>query len=1166
MPECHFCNTEGLLAPTELHAAPPDVDGGAGLKLVTCDFHQHHCAFFMCGGCWGKQLHLCRNEHPHWFERLNRFDIAPKELERLERWRFRYATEDAAHPSVCSIRLTEGAFCPSCVAYREGNVGERCGACNASLLTSSGCPACLPLRLPDNDGLLQECPVDEDQRREEERSEPVGSAQLVLAKAPDDLAPFRKLDLQYLDETDYQCTSLSTPPTDGRCRRFRVSADIPDWGEEGELSEAVQDPSGWPEYRSTNLALMGAGVANVAGIRVLLPARAFAFGSFPCRHAEASRTIGEGRSTRGSNKKARMTVTPATTRYAGAVVYQPKKGAVFALTDEQLDLLHAPSKTVDEEPLLIELPSRGGGGSGGALGRANDLGSSGVQHALLVRNKNAPDVVWERYARLSQDLRDPKKPGNVELVIDPPLAEDTRFLPLRLIPGSTLELYVDVPERERPPLGREARTVELWRERESDASKRRFAMAQQAFSAAFAVVDDGNRLGALNGMQAMARLEQLGRALEEVRTAALFLDEVREGRSASDGEIRAAASRILSRLRQRGDEALVTEELVNAADEAYRAAPLPQVRAHLDQAADHLKEAHAHHARSFATYPAYTAEDQALLKWIQANLDLKGDPEELFGQPRKDWWGEHWVPPGLDDDWEPPEEEEEVDPPTELVGPETESDRPDAYPDRPPHTDDYWNWNGRPLAVVGDVERTWRRLTDERLAQRRYKDTGLHLMRPHTDSRKDGDREQDTFFDGVSATEVALGLTNKLAGSRFSVLPPDFNAKRPNPWYEWSHLIGDGEGGGIHRSNIVSSTRANNTEMLIIETMLQQAYAPLRKLGLDLVLRVQATTFGRIPELEKEAPFHQQVRHIHFQTHVGDWMRYSVWLRPGPDFQRPEEELEPAPDYPATALVLDHILDCLRPRISKAQVRVMDYQARYLLARTLKARYGLELEALKGLSMPEFGGGDGSSGSLEARPYLAARPLETAQGRRLRRIANDGAGDCLFLAFRDGMLRLPGHESQAAFQRAGFNAVPSAQEIRERAVDHLRRILGYGGDYAPFGGDLDRYGPEGDPRSGHGAMVEFLTTYREDYARLWGGYSDWELYLGLMRQQGRWGDMLMCVALSHLFGLQLDVHRGPDVVQPILANELAQPAVVRLYNPAGVHFEALQEEEQEQEE
>jgi hypothetical protein len=1159
---CHFCGTEGVLAACELHEAPPDVKGKAGLKLVTCDFHRHHCSFFMCAKCWNGGKHLCKNKHPDWLLRLAQFDLSSKKEILYEKWMFRYAIGDDWFPSVCTIKDTKKPFCAVCLMVsKSGKVGAPCDTpkCDG-ILKGAGCPACLPIDLPDNDGFLQDCSKEQkEERQKEDESDKDTSKELVEKRPPDDLHEFFKLDLRYVDKSDYQFVVGKKAPS-GKCINFLVHPNPPQWEDDYEPSEvAYTDVSDWVAYRGTNLKLLGN-----ASVWVLLPDAKFLGGPVRSRNHVPPDEEREAR-TRDKSKRQRLEVGKAVDIYGGAVAYHTPSCTVFRLRDKDLDFLEVPSNDqyVQETGLLIGLPPRGGRGSGGAIGRANDLGSSGVKHVLVKTDLKAPDVTWSRYSKLQTILTDKKTPsGKVDGIVDFGLGDGTKCLALRLLPWSTLALFIEVPDGKKHVPG--ARAVELWRGWQNEKARYERAVAAFRLTKLSTAVDDGGKPESLSesnvvGYAHSSRFAELEKSLQTLAEAWEHLLAVKEKKVAAiESQVRAAALAILRCLRHEADVSLGTAELAEQALVEAGKFPLQAARDAVEDVKKRLVLAHDLAQRSLEVNPKFTGAEGDDLVEIQELLDLKGDPKALGGQALVDWWGDlFWLPEDGGSDLEQPEVEEAPNIPRELVGKETESGRPDAYPDSPPVTDDYWNWNGRPLTIVGDVERTWQLLTQKRLECRNYKDSGLHLMKPHDKSR--GERPQDTFFDSVSATEVALGLTNKLAGSRFKVLPPDFNAKRPNPFYEWSHLIGDGEGGGIHRSNIVSSTRANNTEMLIIETVLQQWRPAIEKAGLELVLRVQVSTFGRVPDLERDYSFHKEVRYIHYQTHVGDWMRYTVCLRKTDAFEKPKKEPSPPPDYPTMAVALDHILDCLRPRISKTQARVMDFQARYLLARALKTRYGIELKDADGLEVLPLGNG-GGKGALRAKPYAKTVALTTTNGKKLKIVQNRGDGDCLFLSADDALQLLPKNERDAAYQRAGFdpNNPPDAKALRERGVLHLARILGYAVNDG-FIGSMDAYGPPNDPCAGHTAIIDFLTTYREDYARAWGGYETWEQYLGLMQSEGWWGDMIMCIALSHLLGVQIDVHQGHGTIQPILANELQPPPVLRLRNEAGVHFEALEE-------
>jgi hypothetical protein len=261
----------------------------------------------------------------------------------------------------------------------------------------------------------------------------------------------------------------------------------------------------------------------------------------------------------------------------------------------------------------------------------------------------------------------------------------------------------------------------------------------------------------------------------------------------------------------------------------------------------------------------------------------------------------------------------------------------------PPLTSAYWDWNGRPIHFGAkgnptflfevDNDAIWKNLCQDQLSEGRYKDSHLFVMHPHSEERTAG-RDQGAFFPKVGATQLVTGLSNKDASSIRRLGSSAVGGSQI--FFELTHLIGDGEGGGIHRSNLVAARRANNTEMLVIESVMQEQYKAIKKahLGLEIVIRVEVTLMQYLSELAEMKPKdfkktsleNKCVDFVRFHDHTGNFMRYRVWLR----------QKQVAPVCPKSSddtmrdltLVIDHIMDCQRPRISTETVRLLKLQVR----------------------------------------------------------------------------------------------------------------------------------------------------------------------------------------------------------------------------------------------
>lgn len=1181
--KCQFCNTEGLLAPAELNGPPQnptDTTSLVGLKLVSCDFHLHACSFYVCAKCFAAELHLCKQEHPLWESRIQAWKPAqgPKDFAKRERWRFRYTAQDGhSYPAICTRQETHLLFCSQC---RTGNVfadeNSACTQLNCKGLMRRGCcPACIQMTLPSYSALVKNCIPDTP-------TFDFGPAiASLMVKAPDntDIDDYLKLPIQYSNHDDYKITAINSSTTGAR--RFRICPDVTHYlsGEALGISDNPVNGSAidvdWPEYMATDLQLHGKN-GPIAGLFILLPLEKMTPNLAQNPHLASTSTSG-----RSKRHKAEPALSELQKHFGGAMVYRPKDGHVHALTDAQLFMLCNGQTTVNPKSVSIVLPPRGKGGSGGALGRADGIGNSGIKHVLLCHNPKSPDCEFSGFSKFLTSAR-PKTdgimpPGGIDDVLKAPAKPLATFVPLRTLCFSSLSLYIEVPQSGRSA-PHEERALQLLRGRFDNQFKRALAEAAALASAWVGRIDDGSQRGfdwAQDNIDEwqkkhFATFEKNINELESLLPEISHLFTI----SADDFTVRQKLVRYLQLCRLAVNDNEDVPTLKSRVETHAVNLDTKMALRDVVMIKKHLRDAHQFHAKIYGAAPLDEADKQVLAT-LRTRLSVQGDPEaddSMGEEPDMTaymaWWAELWVPPGLDSHWDRGEPEEPetklLDSRDNLQDPkwvETESQNPSDWPESPDVQSEYWYWNGRPLRIVESVEKTWQLLTLNKQISREYKDTHYFIMRPPNTSRKDDDRDQDTFFDGISATEVAAGLTNRRVAEtfRFGTLPPELKLSKPTPAFEWSHLIGDGEGGGIHRSNVISSTRANNTEMLIIETILQQAHKHIADAGLEIVLRVEATLVSRRYELEKDETLNGGIRFTHYQSHVGDWMRYRVWLRKSSKFKMPTGS--PTPPCPDMALVLDHILDCQRPRISKATVRVIEYQMRFLLIYTLKTQYGIAWSEGASLTPDLTLGWKNGEGMAKPKPYALAQALATTHGQRLETVPNAGEGNCLFYAVIDALTLLPQLDLQAVLLRAGWLGLPTHQNLRKHAVHHLRHILGFPGPHPIFNGNMNQFGPLNDPCANLLAMQSFLKTYREDYDLAWPfqGYADWDTYLTVMLGDGIWGDMILCTALSHLLGVQIDVYRSGSVIQPILAHELQPPKVIRIYNPSGVHFTALRE-------
>lgn len=909
MPKCQFCQQPGEYMPAEVMGPPhtPTV-GGRGLKLVTCDFHLHHCAFFVCAECWAAERHLCKGEHPSWEARIDNWapNNGGKSLRIRARWRYRYTSErdGKSYPAICTLTGVGILYCSVCNRpARTTDITFQClyDGC-AGRMIGAGCPACVEISLPAHNGIQIPCPYATTAMTDD----PDMVVPQPMTIAPDELASFRRLPIRYRDEKYYEVETANL--LDEGASRVLVCLDCPVYESNAEeqieeqtenddnAGNDVVDHNQMSLYVATNMKLVRNGWP-LANLTVLLPEEGFEKLS---DYTQPSLKRGE-----------RRCVKDSTARFGGAMLFRANGCRVFRLLPEQLTELEVPYDQIRSEPLMIKMPSRGGG-SGGALGRANDVGSSGISH-LVTHPPSCPEMNSSAYAKFLEVAKTVDNRGDISEFIAPLGVAGKSVLQVRTLNDSKLDLFMGMSKPEAA--NQDKLALELLRE------------WQDRWETAW---------------QVRAQINA------DLVWAEIFSDDKWSMMREKIDNFDADSRRIW-------DSNTYPSIQMALSEDTLKQARINPILARIQEC---IRQADVYEARLASRPEELCLEDIDIGRRIRARLNDKGHPDECVDA--QVWWDELWVNipdhnrPGYDTVVSAADRHDTSN--TKEVS----SDDPSAWPSYPPISSVFWDWNGRPLEIHISVENTWNRLTRKKLESREYKDSHLFIMRPHTQKRGDDERDQDTFFDGISATEVATGVTNRVAAhtERLGKHAPDYKARRPAAAFEWSHLVGDGEGGGIHRSNLVASSRANNTEMLVIESLLQEVWKTTNKADLDIVIRVEATLGERVASLEQNQTFFDSIRLTPYQSHVGDWMRYRVWFR---------RRGKPASGFCVAqnihdngCLVIDHILDCNRRFISKAAVRLFAFQIRSrvvsMLQDNFKVTHGSSTRGGKSAKKPENNG------------------------------------------------------------------------------------------------------------------------------------------------------------------------------------------------------------------
>lgn len=215
--------------------------------------------------------------------------------------------------------------------------------------------------------------------------------------------------------------------------------------------------------------------------------------------------------------------------------------------------------------------------------------------------------------------------------------------------------------------------------------------------------------------------------------------------------------------------------------------------------------------------------------------------------------------------------------------------------DRPEEGEDWAGRDQQVEAMASQLDDVWAELA--RRTGGGVKSSGDWTPAPHVTPRKM--RPTSKYFGRRSATDAYTGRENK---------------ERPGKTqYEWSHLIGDADGGGNRPDNLVSATTAANTEQLILETVQREYRELLASHDLQLQIAGAATLIFYEPTL------HQNYKH------VANWLRYTVTIRSAQKRVR----------------VLDHIFDAQRQKISKGTTTVMLAQAEMAIDDALEREFGI---------------------------------------------------------------------------------------------------------------------------------------------------------------------------------------------------------------------------------
>ncbi|KAE9644694.1 hypothetical protein [Pseudomonas sp. PB106] len=828
MLKCHFCDKTGEYMPAPEMGAPYSASANIGLKLVTCDFHLHHCAFFVCADCWNAEKHLCKNEHRQWESRLEDSVASrgSKDTSIRLRWRYRYVDQNQTRfPSVCKRVQSEDLYCSRCGTQGiTASTGDACPlhGCTGTMVKSH-CPACIKLTLPDGNGISSACPA-------KLATKGSSTVERVSSTSQD---VYESLPVRYRDRTLYE--RLHTLEKDPAAALLEIDSAwdtyVDEDSQEGEAGD-VEAPVAevvWGKYVATNIFFSQEwGMTHSV---ILLPEPLFEEVKHLTTLPQQIWTRAQ-RSSDEARAKAEEAANLEKTWLKGAIKFQPHTCHLSSMPPIDLSYLEIPNGVMKHQSILINPPKKSSGGHGGAVGRGNSMGDTGLVHA--VPRESEGQLIWDDCDAFLEG-RQASKPiahgGCQGSLISAQIADDSRYWCLRSFHGSPYDLYMTLPDNEGDP--------------EQGKEKKQRTVQHE--------VD--------NLTQEEVSIGPPHKSLD------MPFDNSFSSQPSSSMMVDSEESSL--KKRTRADR----ESAPSSRQQTFNASP-------------------------------EVMSTRRLVKAVRRVGSTESVPVKSF-------------------------------------------DNPSAYPDAPNYRSAFWDWNGRPLEVQGSVGDTWIRLTRDKLARREYKDTHLFIMKPHTTSRQTGQRDQGTFFDGISAAEVVTGVTNNVAAqtNRLGSFAPGFGPDTPMINYEWSHLIGDGEGGGIHRANLVASSRANNTEMMVIETLLQGNCKKLNDAGLDIVIRVEVTLPERIPFLETSHLFQGNVRFWLYLSHVGEWMRYRVWLRRRPvAVTTSSSSSSSSPRVEEDCLVIDHILDCHRRFISKDYVKFFAFQLRERLDQVLLNQYSLVLE------------------------------------------------------------------------------------------------------------------------------------------------------------------------------------------------------------------------------
>ena len=269
------------------------------------------------------------------------------------------------------------------------------------------------------------------------------------------------------------------------------------------------------------------------------------------------------------------------------------------------------------------------------------------------------------------------------------------------------------------------------------------------------------------------------------------------------------------------------------------------------------------------------------------------------------------------------------------------------------------------------------------------------------ESRPPAHKDRDTMMDGASAS----------AEARRPADDGGLGADLTHPRQEWCHLVGHGDGGSEHASNLAAGSHYANTEQLALEEGARTLRAAGKPHGVVVLLKVTS--------------------YLTPGTNCADAIRYKVYLRrnlPGtPASDAAVDSSEPS--GPAVAKIFDHLFDGQsdafdRNQFAIAKQTLLDAGARQFAA------WGIEVD----VDAEDAADGEAGGGWQHDWGRFAS------QGREAIAWPTLGDGNCAFNGIAQVLIRLV-REGQLTAA-----AVAAPLELDAPTIAALLPALDPGGD------------------------------------------------------------------------------------------------------------------------